>query len=280
MFSPDGTTTLTIDNTETLVSGTNFTVADTVDRFTIDSVKIELNDATGVTRVLVDDDDTTFTSSDEFTYFSMGDGIFEFADTTGTRLRLAADRSEMLDETGTADLVLLNGDASITVATDCFITIGNSFTVNDGTRTRIEADTTKTKLTSPDGSNTVSVTNDDVLINGRSAKRMVAFTGVIDDATPGRYYRYGEESNMIGIVMPLPGTVVYLTKSNNGNSNTGSSHLYKNGVITDAQIGIVDEYSNVEVVSESFVAGDYLRMRFSAGTATDPCTTFFVEFDD
>lgn len=136
-------------------------------------------------------------------------------------------------------------------------------------------------LVSEDGSNVLDIHNNHVKLNGKLVIGMVAFAGEIDGIPiPGRWYRYGANaSSSGGIVMPLSGKVVYLTLSNKDSAQIGSSHLWKNGVITTAQIGVSNEQYKVEEVSEAFVAGDGLQMRFTSGIGLYPVCTFFVQFD-
>lgn len=136
-------------------------------------------------------------------------------------------------------------------------------------------------LVSEDGSRVLDVHNDHMHMNGKPTIGMVAFAGEIDgNPIAGRKYRYGgNSSGNSGIVMPLAGKVVYLTLSNGDNQQIGSSHLWKNGIITSDQIGVSNEQYKVVTASTTFVAGDALQMIFTSGIGYHPVATFFVQFD-
>lgn len=111
--------------------------------------------------------------------------------------------------------------------------------------------------------------------------QMVSFTGGLPDTSVARRIPFGDAGTTgLGPVMPLSGTVKYLTLSTRLN-NTLTVTLRKNDIDTPDTISLSAEQTKVATASTTFVAGDRLVLFKEGTTQADALIgTFFVVFDD
>ncbi len=137
LVSPDGNKALIVNNTgASLPDGSTAVTQSADDNSTKVATTAYVDSAVSVEDLW---DVTTGTLKNK-----TGPTKFVFNDATRDRIDIAADRSWIHDEIGSAYMMVMNGE----------------FHASDGTRSRVQSDATDTRLVSPDGTEILSVDND------------------------------------------------------------------------------------------------------------------------